>query len=404
MNRLYVCLFSLSLIFSGASCRMTPRPEVPTPEHPGKKRIVLFFDGTSNTREDKTNVERLYKQVAKIPVAPDGTPQQSIYIQGVGTHFTDWFTGSAFGRGVGHNVREAYELLAKTYRPGDEIFLFGFSRGAFTARSLAGFVAQYGLLRQNSILTPHELYANYKNIDQSRPIYYLPKVSPEKLTALEKRLLTDASVVKIRFIGVWDTVGALGVPGGSIQGVSSSTLQFHELDPRIIFDECYQALAADELRPHFRPSLWTKFYKEQDLIQGAPPLELARMKYEQRWFVGAHSNVGGGYKNPSLLYQVPLQWMEEKASAAGLALKKEVRLDGSEHCGQINDSFAEFWPYKLLFWVQRTPRVILREPIAKVTKSGLKGMSFSVHETVDPTVYDRLKHDPEYRKAHPNLR
>src|SRR5258706_3396704 len=143
---------------------------------PGK-RLALFFDGTWNRPEDNTNVWRLALMLAD--KGEDGVPQEKFYDEGVGTHLVDRFTGGAFGYGLSENVRGGYRWLMEHYNPGDEIFLFGFSRGAFTARSLAGVIARCGLLKPDAPIGFRQLYERYQKGDTVRPIY--------KLKFLEKK-------------------------------------------------------------------------------------------------------------------------------------------------------------------------------------------------------------------------
>ena len=115
-----------------------------TPTKPGK-RLALFFDGTWNKPENNTNVWRLSLMLAD--KGPDGVPQVKFYDEGVGTHWFDRISGGAFGAGLSANVRRGYRWLMEHYNPGDEIYVFGFSRGAFTARSLSGVISRCGLLK-----------------------------------------------------------------------------------------------------------------------------------------------------------------------------------------------------------------------------------------------------------------
>jgi uncharacterized protein (DUF2235 family) len=353
-----------------------------------KKRIVLFFDGTRNVAESRTNVSRLYDKVVKAGKGADGMPQTAIYFNGVGTRTTDLFTGAAFGRGVSRDVRDGYETLRGHFNPGDEIWLFGFSRGAFTARSLAGFIAQYGVLPEESSLDVHQLYGDYREIQQSRPIYYISTLKPAERSEFENALVKESRITRIKFTGVWDTVGTIGVPWGNLKRISASENRFFELDPRAVYDECYQALAVDEERPHYRPILWKSFVPGEKVASPSWP---EKPKFEQRWFVGAHSNVGGGYKNPSDLYKVSLKWMEDKAAASGLGFADRQVLKGDEHLASVNDSFGDFFLYKVAPWIKRQPRPILREPESKLTKSGKPGWVYTRDEVVDPTVYDRVE-------------
>src|SRR6266481_2636671 len=121
-----------------------------------KQRLALFFDGTWNTPEDNTNVWRLDLMLAQ--AGPDGVPQRKFYDPGVGTHWYDRLSGGAFGAGLSENVEQGYRWLMDNYNPGDEIYIFGFSRGAFTARSLAGVIARCGLLKPNAPISYAGLY------------------------------------------------------------------------------------------------------------------------------------------------------------------------------------------------------------------------------------------------------
>jgi uncharacterized protein (DUF2235 family) len=373
------------------SCGGVPSGEsfskIPVSNRTMSKRIVMFFDGTRNVPHSGTNVHRLYQKVSKVEKGGDGKPQTACYMAGVGTRMSDFFTGAAFGRGVSRDVRDGYEALRRQHREGDEIWLFGFSRGAFTARSLAGFVAQYGILPEESSLDVHQLYQDYREIQQSRPIYYLKKLPENERSDFENRLVKESRIVRIRFTGVWDTVGTIGLPWGNIRRISASENRFFELDPRAVYDECYQALAVDEQRPHYRPILWKSF------LPGESPESSPKWRdkpvFEQRWFVGAHSNVGGGYKNPSDLYKVSLKWMEDKATAAGLGIADRQQLKGDEHLAAINDSFGAFLPYKFAPWIKRQPRPVLRAPEKKTTKQGKVGWVYTRDEVLDETVLDR---------------
>ena len=200
--------------------------------------------------------------------------------------------------------------------------------------------------------------------------------------------MKESHVSRIRFTGVWDTVGTIGLPWGNIRRISASENRFFELDPRAIYDECYQALAVDEERPHYRPILWKSFVPGEKVTLPEWPKNPA---FEQRWFVGAHSNVGGGYKNPSDLYKVSLKWMEDKAAASGLGIADKQVLNGKEHLSCINDSYGDFLLYKVTPWIKRQPRIILRAPESKRTKTGKPGWVYTRNEIVDPTVFDRMK-------------
>lgn len=389
MTTLNVRTIVLFLAFATASCSYQLPVQNPAPAKPMKKRIVLFFDGTRNVARSGTNVSRLYEKVNRMEKGADGVIQKAFYMEGVGTRMSDFFTGAAFGRGVSRNVRDGYEKLRSEFLPGDEIWLFGFSRGAFTARSLAGFIAQYGVLPDGASLNVAQLYADYREIKQSRPIYYINTLDSRERTEFENTLVRESQVTRIRFTGVWDTVGTIGLPWGNIKRISASENRFFELDPRAVYDECYQALAVDEQRPHYKPILWKSFVP--GINRPENPDWPSTPKFEQRWFVGAHSNVGGGYRNPSDLFKVSLKWMEDKAAASGLGISDRQVLRGNEHLTPINDSFGEFFPYRIAPWIKRQPRPVQREPEPKTTKGGKHGWVITREEMIDDTVLDRLK-------------
>lgn len=261
-----------------------------------KQRLILLFDGTWNDPEDQTNVFRMAGHIRD----HDGDiAQRFFYDTGVGTGKFDRFRGGISGHGLSKNLRQGYEWLAKRYNSEDDIWIFGFSRGAYTARSLVGMIRKCGLLR---IVTPSLM-------DQAERLYRDKKLSPDSQECLAFR--HDYSLtVRIHFIGVWDTVGALGIPGTSFS--EHGKYAWHDTELSSIVDHAYHAVALDEHRAAYDVPLWTT-------SNGLKKPE--NRDVEQRWFIGAHANVGGGYGKDDLLADIPLQWMMEKASSAGLKLE-----------------------------------------------------------------------------------
>jgi len=135
-------------------------PEAPTPLFP-KKRIAVFLDGTWNTVNDNTNVWRLKSLLAEVA---HGLPQISYYHKGVGTTFGSRLRGGMFGYGLNDEIIRAYEWLIDNYNPGDELFIFGFSRGAYTARSLSGLISKCGLITIGAPLSVAQLYAQWRRV------------------------------------------------------------------------------------------------------------------------------------------------------------------------------------------------------------------------------------------------
>ena len=286
------------------------------------KRIVVCCDGTWNTPDESqdgipcpTNVVKLAEAVK--PSAKDKTKQLMYYDPGIGTGgsmIQRWFDG-ATGSGISRNILDAYRYLIASYEKDDELFLFGFSRGAFTVRSLAGLIRNSGMLRPDAIGLVGKAYALYRS-------HKAATHPTRKEATLFRRTYAVADTIPIEFIGVWDTVGALGNPllvNTVLSKLSFSILssQFHDTDLSSYVRNAYQALAIDEKRSSFRPTLWSKQTgtKKQNL--------------EQVWFVGVHSNIGGGYGSAALS-DLPLEWLVSKARGAGLDIKPiEMHPDAS---------------------------------------------------------------------------
>lgn len=275
------------------------------------KRLVICSDGTWNIPDHKDRGQVCPSNVAKVALAVasrdrDGVAQVLFYDKGVGTGTGMWdrFTGGAFGWGLSGHILAAYRFLIAQYEPGDQLFLFGFSRGAYTVRSLAGLIRNCGLLlpsQSNRISAAYELYR--RRDDASQPAGVEAQIF-RKMYAQE---------VRIRFIGVWDTVGALGIPVGlpwipvSWLPVLNQRWAFHDVKLSSYVDAAYHAVAIDERRAPFKPTLWEQQAHAHGQIM------------EQVWFAGVHENVGGGYQDTGLS-DLALLWLMEKAQACGLAI------------------------------------------------------------------------------------
>lgn len=269
------------------------------------KRLVMCCDGTWNTPDEvkdglpcPTNVVKLALAVAGR--SDDGVEQRIFYHPGVGTKRSERVRGGAFGYGLSRNVRETYRFLVENYEPGDELFFFGFSRGAFTARSTAG------LVRNSGILKPQHV----DRLDQAYALYRSRTAHPRGVAAtLFRRSWSWES--RIRFIGVWDTVGALGIPlRGPVARLVNRRWAFHDTQLSSHVDNAFQALAIDEQRQPFVATLWQ-------------PSAAVDQRVEQVWFAGVHSDVGGGYADASLA-DVPLLWMADRARSCGLGFEDDA--------------------------------------------------------------------------------
>ena len=305
------------------------------------KRIVICADGTWNVRDqvDKESGKRRPTNVTKtaraiLPRANDGVDQVVFYHDGLGTQGPmDQMTGGAFGTGIEDNIRNLYRAIVYNYEVGDELYFFGFSRGAFTVRTLAGFMNLVGLVEKDDDYYVPEIYRCYEknqrpgsrewedafhNVDGTRPC-------PE-----------------IRFVGVWDTVGALGAPGviGKVASAfKGNKYAYHDVGLNEHIVNAYHALGIDERRKPFVPTLWTR----PDSWAG---------KLEQAWFPGVHSNVGGGYK-PDGLANEALHWIVSKAYAVGLDIDWDYLNHFEPHSdSKLHDSMS--LKYRLLGSGKRT--------------------------------------------------
>ena len=276
------------------------------------RNIVLCCDGTGNEYGAiNSNVVKLYSLLQK------DANQLAFYDPGVGTGGWEYSAQNlrgawdkASGAGVQKNVQDAYRYLMRHYRADDRIYLFGFSRGAFTARSLAGMLHKVGLLRgdlDNMVEYAGKLYNTADNA---------------ALAASFKTVF--ARPCPVYFIGVWDTVASLRANAGD-------RFHDHALNPAVCFG--YHAVSIDEKRKDFPPCLWDE--------SGKTPAQTI----EQLWFPGAHSDVGGGYEACGLA-DGALQWMARKALACGVRLDRRTLMRqhrANPHCEQHDESRKALW-------------------------------------------------------------
>ena len=283
------------------------------------KRIVICADGTwsSPYRDDGgdprlTNVVRLSQAI--VPVAADRTPQLVYYQSGGGTGWArvDRVLGGGMGIGISRHIVDAYTFLVANYEAGDDVFLFGFSRGAYTVRSLAGLIRNCGILRKAHADRIEEAYGHYRERDAAgwHPSGADAVAFRERYAWREPVRRDDerGQDTTIRFLGVWDTVGALGVPGGFLRHLAKRRYAFHDTQLSRWVDHAYQALALDERRAPFFPTLW-------DPVSPRLPGQ----SLLQAWLPGVHANVGGGYVDAGLS-DVALDWLATHATAHGLEL------------------------------------------------------------------------------------
>lgn len=303
------------------------------------KRIVILCDGTWNAAEAArpTNVVRLAQALA--PTGADGVAQVPIYVEGVGTgrrgvtalaRAQDRILGGLLGLGLMENVVEAYRHLVFLHEPGDEVFAFGFSRGAFTARSLMGFVRFTGLLARADLARLPEAVRRYADRGTAGP-HARQRGNAEWRAVRSPHVMTDpadadvyaafgarsAVPFAVAYLGVWDTVGALGVPGLlTASPVLGRRFAFHDAALSPMVRAARHAVAIDERRRPFAPTVWTNLGDLNAGRDGRP--------YREEWFPGDHRAVGGGGPDAPFA-ALSLLWMIEGAEAAGLEFDDLVR-------------------------------------------------------------------------------
>jgi hypothetical protein len=302
--------------------------------------LIVCCDGTWNTADQQdggiptpTNVVRLFNLVAERD--KDGVEQKKYYHPGVGTDGgpVSRVLGGGIGIGLDRNIKSGYRWLCSNYSARDLIFLFGFSRGAYTARSLGGMTTRFGLLDPAG-LTEAEIW---KRIDDVFDNGYRVK-GTKRQSFVDKGYKFksgDAGLdVPVHFIGVWDTVGALGIPDhlGLLNLIDDpSKHQFHDTELNPLVRHARHALALDEMRASFEPTLWTNV-KGRDV--------------KQIWFPGAHSDVGGGYREIGLA-NGSLIWMLAEAKEQRLAVNPDVEAQIKADCRDLlHDSLTDI--FKLL--------------------------------------------------------
>jgi len=280
------------------------------------RNLVVCCDGTWNTPDQEkggvpvpTNVVRLFNALADRDDA--GNEQVKYYHPGVGTDGTWWqkLSGGSLGVGLDQHVMSGYRWLGGQYQPGDRTFLVGFSRGAFTARSLGGMITRCGLLDLTG-LPDADAWARVKTAYENG---YRQRLEQWAGTWAFHHGDAPGGHVGVYFVGVWDTVGALGIPDDmAILNLldDRSRYVFHDTILSDKVRHARHAVALDERRASFTPTLWTGVESHPDV--------------KQVWFPGVHCDVGGGYPEKGLS-DGALTWMLEEAAALGLAVRAEMK-------------------------------------------------------------------------------
>lgn len=349
------------------------------------KNIVVCFDGTGNKYSNRnTNVVKLYAVLD----LDDQIQQVAYYHAGLGTmgapnaltRMARWWTkakGLAFGYGLSRDVGDAYSFLMDTFEPGDRVFMFGFSRGAYTVRALAGLLHMFGLIRKR----------DYNLIPYATEMLKR-KQNQETFREADGFKSTFSRECKPYFIGVWDTVSSVGWVWDPMH------IPFTAKNPDLSIGR--QAISIDERRCFFRQNLWAAPLPGQDI--------------KQVWFAGVHSDVGGGYpESESGLAKISLEWMLKEAQHAGLAVKsdrvEEVLgrrgggLIAPDARGPIHNSLGDggWWlleplPHRYVDLTSHPPQTKIRFPFARrrVIKPGA-----TIHESVLRRIASDKKYIPK---------
>jgi uncharacterized protein (DUF2235 family) len=375
------------------------------------KTIVLFSDGTGNSSAKlfKTNVWRMYEAVDLGPTPPDRRPQISYYDDGVGTSAFKPLAvlGGVFGYGLKRNVLDIYKFACRNYRTDDEIYAFGFSRGAFTTRLVVALIANQGLVQSDDEgsldCLSRQAYRAFRRVWLPRKLA-LPTIA---VRAVRDAILErwygwrglpiyrrkDCQRPPIRFVGVWDTVSAYGGPFAELTRAIDNwifplSMPDYRLNGHV---ECARhALALDDERDAFHPLLWDEVHEEA-MARRRPSM---RGRLQQVWFTGMHSDVGGGYPDESLSY-ISLLWMMEEAEKTGLRTLDVIKarfVALASSAGPIHDSrkgvaaYYRYQPRKIAAWLDPVDRrtLALRDPQVTDAKGRPQGLlrSVKVHESV----------------------
>jgi uncharacterized protein (DUF2235 family) len=325
------------------------------------KNIVVFSDGTGQEggKGHNTNVYKLFNMVE------DRTSRQiAFYDRGLGTGWRK-ITGNGAGMGISKNIKECYEFIFNNYEAGDQIYLFGFSRGATTVRSLAGFIDLFGILpksRPELIDDAWKIYA----IRTSKKEEKMEKRKWRRIVRADEFVKKHRTMwCKIKFIGVWDTVAALGVPfkfiDDVVEKIPGLKHRFHDLSLSDSIENACHALAIDDKRMTFHPEVWSD--DNNDIIWPAENIK-DKKTLKQVWFCGMHTDVGGGYPIKQLS-DITLEWMAHNAEKHGLRLYSKTSITQNSESnpdGHMHDSragrFSRFFRKKERVWPQNTEKLI----------------------------------------------
>ena len=301
------------------------------------KRLVFCFDGTWNTlgATNVTNVVTVAESIIPEAVSKGVKTTQIIhYDSGVGTSKSDHWTGGLFGEGLMDKLSDAYTFLVFNYEPGDEIFVFGFSRGAFTARAFVGFVRNLGIIERRFSRHIADAVALYEkrvpgeSHDTVELMQFRAAYSPELCIDIEEEAWRAANVqgykagsaliARIKYLGVWDTVAAMGVPSDVVlANLANQGHRYFDSDLSSLVVSGRHAVSIDESRVAFSPTLWPNVAELNQALGFQPSASDA--PYQQQWWPGDHGSVGGGGDLKGLS-DGALTWILDGAEKMGLVV------------------------------------------------------------------------------------
>lgn len=284
------------------------------------KNIVICADGTWQSPESDTSTHVLRLAEGLAPEGASGHQQVVFYDWGVGSE-GDKLTGGVTGKGIDKNIMDCYRFIVHNYDDGDALYLFGFSRGAYTVRSLAGLIRNCGILRRRHADKVVKAYGLYRQRGPSSAPW------KEKAAAFRKSYAV-ADVSRIHFIGVFDTVGALGIPAPFLGTLGTSRYLFHDTEPSSIINHARHAVSIDENRQDFEPTLWSQ----------KPGIDL-----KQVWFAGVHTDIGGGYPDRTLGDHAGY-WLAKEAEACGLVFEPHfIKGLAPDYTGPQHNEYKGFY-------------------------------------------------------------
>jgi uncharacterized protein (DUF2235 family) len=355
------------------------------------KRIIILIDGTWDQEGsgNPTNVAKLDPSNTAVgapfidAVGKDGLEQRVVYHKGVGAdpNFIKHWLGGSIGLGLKQIVLDAYASVVDLYDHGDDIFVLGFSRGAYAARALVGMIGASGIVRRSTQANLEFAWANYR-VSPSKRAAPTTASSADKLAMNNLKVLREAGEVhpdnRVKCVGVWDTVGSYGVPAGFglaalARYVSLFILGFHDTSFGDHVEFGLRAVAIDERRRPFVPTFWT-------IKKGQTP----KGHVEQTWFSGEHGNIGGGEPDPRLS-NIALVWMIARLQAlTGLQFNTEAvravaamaNVDGEVYDSTIGWPIDHRWPHlrRVL-----SPDAVLHEAFANEIAPAWENINERVH-------------------------